>query len=83
MTSKYAGKLRDEKFGRQFAGLSLKDFEHYDVVSGKASGKAEAIKNPAPEVEDDFRAALRATKKTFSSWTSSSMRHNGMIKERF
>jgi hypothetical protein len=63
MTSQYAGKLRDAKFGRQFHGLTLKDFEHYDVVSGKASGKAAEIKNPAPEAEADFRAALRATKK--------------------
>ena len=63
MTSKYAGKLRDAKFGRQFIGLTLKDFDLYDVVSGKASGKVEAIKNPAPEAESDFRAALRATKK--------------------
>lgn len=63
MTSQYAGKLRDGKFGKQFAGLSLHDFEHYDVVSGKASGKVEYIKNPAPEALADFRAALRATKK--------------------
>ncbi len=63
MTSRYAGKLRDAKFGRQFIGLTLKDFNNYDVVSGKASGKVERIKNPAPEAEADFRAALRATKK--------------------
>lgn len=63
MTSKYAGKLRDANFGRQFLGLTLKDFELYDVISGKVSGKTEAIKNPAPEAEADFRAALRATKK--------------------
>jgi hypothetical protein len=63
MTSQYAGKLRDAKFGRQFVGLALKDFEQYDVVTGKASGKVEAIKNPAVEAEADFRAALRATKK--------------------
>jgi len=63
MTSQHAGKLRDAKFGRQFIGLNLKDFESYDVVSGKASGKVEGIKNPAPEAESDFRAALRATKK--------------------
>jgi hypothetical protein len=63
MTSKYAGKLRDAAFGKQFIGLTLKDFELYDVVSGKSSGKVEAIKNPAPEAETDFRAALRATKK--------------------
>jgi hypothetical protein len=63
MTSQYAGKLRDAKFGKQFVGLTLKDFEQYDVVTGKASGKVEAIKNPAPEADADFRAALRATKK--------------------
>ena len=63
MTSQYAGKLRDAKFGRQFIGLTLKDFELYDVLTGKASGGVEAIKNPAPGAEDDFRAALRATKK--------------------
>ena len=63
MTSKYAGKLRDASFGKQFLGLTLKDFDLYDVVSGKASGKVEAIKNLAPEAEPDFRAGLRATKK--------------------
>jgi len=63
MTSQYAGKLRDANFGKQFIGLTIKDFDLYDVASGKASGKVEAIKNPAPEAETDFRAALRATKK--------------------
>ena len=63
MTSRYAAKLRDANFGKQFIGLTIKDFDLYDVISGKASGKVEAIKNPAPEAETDFRAALRATKK--------------------
>jgi hypothetical protein len=63
MTSQYAGKLRDAKFGKQFTGLTIKDFGLYDVVSGKSSGKVEAIKNPAPEAEADFKAALRAEKK--------------------
>jgi hypothetical protein len=63
MTSQYAGKLRDAKFGRQFIGFTMKDFEQYNVVTGKASGKVEAINNPAHEAEGDFRAALRATKK--------------------
>jgi len=63
MTSQYAAKLRDEKFGRQFLGLTLQDFDHYDVISGKASGKVVGVKNPVPEAEADFRAALRATKK--------------------
>lgn len=64
MTSQYAGKLRDANFGRQFIGLTLRDFEqHYDVATKKATGKIAAIRNPAPEAEADFRAALRATKK--------------------
>ena len=63
MTSQYAGKLRDAKFGRQFTGLTGKDFDHYDVISGKAAGKIEGIRNPVPEAEADFRAALRAAKK--------------------
>ena len=63
MTSQYAGKLRDAKFGKQFIGLTIKDFGLYDVVSGKSSGKVEAIRNPAPEAEADFKAALRAAKK--------------------
>ena len=63
MTSRYAGKLRDANFGKQFLGLRIKDFDLYDVISGKASGKVETIKNPVPEAETDFRAALRATKK--------------------
>jgi hypothetical protein len=63
MTSQYARALRDAKFGSQFIGLTIKDFDQYDVLTGKAAGKIEAIKNPAPEADLDFRAALRATKK--------------------
>lgn len=63
MTSQYAGKVRDERFGRQFIGLTLRDFELYDIASGKASGKVSEIKNPAPQAVSDCRAALRATKK--------------------
>ncbi len=63
MTSQWAKKLRDPKFGRQFAGLSLKDFEAYDPATGKGSGRMAEIRNPAPEAEEDFRAALRALKK--------------------
>jgi len=63
MTSQYAKALRDAKFGSQFIGLTIKDFDQYDVVTGKAAGKIEAIKNPASEADLDFKAALRATKK--------------------
>jgi hypothetical protein len=65
LTSQFGKQLRDEAFGRQFIGLNLKDFFNYDVVSGtvKGEGKLMVIKNPAPQAEADFRAALRATKK--------------------
>lgn len=63
MTSQWAKKLRDPGFGRQFVGITLKDFETYDPVTGKSSGKVAEVRNPAPEAETDFRASLRALKK--------------------
>ena len=65
LTSQYGKQLRDEAFGNQFAGLNLRDFFNYDVASGAVRGesKVAAIRNPAPQAEADFRAALRATKK--------------------
>ena len=65
LTSRYGKELRDPKFGEQFAGLTLKDFYNYDVRTGKTSGPSavEKIKNPVPEAEPDFRAALRGCKK--------------------
>jgi hypothetical protein len=65
LTSKYGKELRDPKFGEQFVGLTLKDFYNYDVLTGKVSDASgvEKIKNPVPEAETDFKAALRGTKK--------------------
>ena len=65
LTSKAAKAFRDPAFGAQFIGLSLEDFYKYDVVSGREDppGPISRIKNPDPEAEKDFRAALRATKK--------------------
>jgi hypothetical protein len=65
LTSRAAKAFRDPAFGRQFVGLSLRDFDGYDVVSGTETppGKIARIKNPMPEAADDFRATLRATKK--------------------
>jgi len=65
LTSRQAKELRSPEFGTQFRGLALKDFESYDVPSGKAKpGTAvAALKNPAPEAVQDFKAALRAVKK--------------------
>ena len=65
LTSRYGKELRDPKFGEQFVGLTLKDFYNYDVLTGKTDGPSgvEKIKNPVPEAEPDFKAALRGTKK--------------------
>ena len=65
LTSRYGKELRDPKFGEQFVGLTLKDFYNYDVQTGKTSGPSgvERIKNPVPEAQPDFKAALRGTKK--------------------
>ncbi len=65
LTSKAAAKFREPAFGQQFVGLSLRDFDHYDVVTGKETppGPVSRIKNPDPGAEPDFRATLRATKK--------------------
>lgn len=65
LTSKYGKELRDPAFGKQFVGLTLKDFYGYDVKTG-STGEGSAlkrIKNPAAEAEPDFKAAMRATKK--------------------
>ncbi len=63
MSGPWAKKFTSPKFGRQFVGLTLKDFERYDTVSGKGSGKVAAIANPAPEAATDFFGLLRAVKK--------------------
>lgn len=65
LTSRAAKAFRDPAFGDQFIGLSLEDFFNYDVVSGREEppGKVSRIKNPESSSEQDFRAALRATKK--------------------
>jgi hypothetical protein len=63
MSGEYAGKFRDAEFGKQFIGLTLGDFEQYDVITGKGTGKVTGIENPAPEAEYDYKYILRGTKK--------------------
>jgi hypothetical protein len=63
MAGQWTKKFTSPKFGRQFIGLTLKDFDHYDPVSGKGFGKAAAIVNPAPEAVTDFFGLLRSVKK--------------------
>jgi hypothetical protein len=63
MSGEYAGKFRDAEFGKQFIGLTVGDFDQYDVITGKGTGKVSGIKNPAPEAENDFKHIMRGTKK--------------------
>ncbi len=63
ITGKSAGKFRDVKFAKKFVGMSLKDFDGYDPVTGKGAGRVAEITNPAPEMETDFYAVLRGLKK--------------------
>jgi hypothetical protein len=65
LTNSDARLLRDPEFGRQFIGLNLRDFDGYDVASGRAEpgSRIAAVHNPAPRADDDFRATMRAVKK--------------------
>ncbi len=63
MTSPSAGKFRAPAFCNLFVGVSLKDYDVFDPVSGKGSGRLAQIVNPAPESETDFYSLLRALKK--------------------
>jgi hypothetical protein len=63
ISGQWANKFTSPKFGKQFVGLTLKDFEHYDLNSGKGTGKVAAIVNPVPETVTDFLGLMRAVKK--------------------
>jgi len=63
ITGAFASKFREPKFDRQFVGLTLRDFDSYDPVLGKGSGKLAAIVNPSPQLETDFYGILRGLKK--------------------
>lgn len=63
ITGPSVGEFRKATFGRQFVGISIKDFDSYDPVSGKGSGRLAKIHNPAPDMETDFYGIMRALKK--------------------
>lgn len=63
MNSQHAAKFRDATFGKQFVGLTIKDFDQEHINYGEASGKVAAIKNPVPSERIDFTAILKAVKK--------------------
>ncbi len=65
ISGQMANRLRDPNFCRKFVGLSLKDFDSYDPVSGRGSGRIAEIRNPVPEMETDFYGVLRGLKKNF------------------
>jgi len=63
IAGQWGKKFTSAKFGKQFVGLSLRDFEHYDPVAAKGTGKVASIANPSPEATTDFLGILRALKK--------------------
>jgi hypothetical protein len=58
-----AGRFREAAFAKHFLGLSLGDFDAYDPVTGRGSGRVAKITNPAPDMETDFYGVLRGLKK--------------------
>jgi hypothetical protein len=64
MTNRKAAELRSADFAKQFAGLTLADFQSYNPQTADGgSAKVVAIKNPSSGDATDFNATLRAVKK--------------------
>jgi hypothetical protein len=65
LTAEGASRFRAGEFGKQFTGLSLKEFSHYDLAAGKFTGlpNPPVLKNSSPSDPADFAAILRAVKK--------------------
>ena len=63
IAGQWAKKFTSPAFGKQFVGLTIRDFERYDTVRGAGTGKVAAIVNPAPETVTDFFGLLRAVNK--------------------
>lgn len=63
ITGAAASKFRETNFAKKFQGITLKDFDSYDPVRGKGTGKLAHIPNPSPELETDFYGILRGLKK--------------------
>lgn len=63
ITGNSASKFREAKFSKKFEGVTLKDFDLFDPVRAKGSGRIAEIVNPSPELETDFYGILRGLKK--------------------
>ncbi|MDZ4182506.1 MAG: hypothetical protein U1B83_06495 [Candidatus Cloacimonadaceae bacterium] len=75
LSGKNSGSFKAAAFTNQFKGLTIKDFDTYDVIKQSGSGKAARINNPAPG-DVDFHHIMRGVKKNlvlmehFGSWGS-------------
>jgi hypothetical protein len=63
ITGSSASKFREGRFSRQFEGITIRDFDSYDPVRAKGTGRIAEIANPSPELETDFYGILRGLKK--------------------
>jgi len=63
ITGAAASKFREAKFARKFEGVTLKDFDGYDPVRGKGTGRIAEVPNPSPDLETDYYGILRGLKK--------------------
>jgi hypothetical protein len=63
LSAKNGKPFKAKAFTSQFIGLSLKDFDGYNVATGKGNARINAIKNPSADMQADFLATLRAVKK--------------------
>lgn len=63
LSSKQGKLFKSRDFAQQFSGLGLNDFAALNIKTGTGTGKATAIKNPAPDAKADFLATLRGVKK--------------------
>ncbi|MBM4403534.1 MAG: hypothetical protein FJ042_04000 [Candidatus Cloacimonetes bacterium] len=76
LSSRNGNLFKARTFTSQFAGLSVKDFDTFDIVNMKGTGKVTTIKNPAPDNDPDFAAIMRGIKKNlvlmehFGRWGS-------------
>ncbi len=63
LSSRNGTAYRSGDFTRQFKGLGMKDWDTLNIKTGKGTGKAASIKNPAASEDPDFLAILRGIKK--------------------
>jgi hypothetical protein len=63
ITGGSVSKFREAKFARRFEGVTLRDFDSFDPVRGKGTGRIAELVNPSPELDTDFYGILRGLKK--------------------